>query len=259
MLIAGGGPGGMEAARIAVLRGHEVHLYEKSDSLGGLTKSFVLAPFKAEFGDLLSFQVSQLKKSGVTVKLGQAVDSTIIDQLKPDVVIVAAGARPIRPEIPGLHRLPVKLAEEILVGAPFGKNVVIIGGGAVGCETAEFLLDRGAKTTVVEMLDEVARDVGLLEKMLLMQRLLEKGVQFVTKAVVREITPEGKVVLEKDYKQETLAGIDTVVLAVGYASVDELTQVETDKNVPFIAIGDCVKPRKILDAIWEGFLKAYDL
>jgi pyruvate/2-oxoglutarate dehydrogenase complex dihydrolipoamide dehydrogenase (E3) component len=113
----------------------------------------VLAPFKAEFGDLLNFQVNRLEKSGVTVKLGQAVDATIIDRLKPDVVIVATGARPIRPAIPGLDRLPVKLAEEILAGAPCGKNVVIIGGGAVGYETAEFLLDRGTKTTVIEILD----------------------------------------------------------------------------------------------------------
>jgi len=260
VLVAGGGPGGMEAARIAALRGHDVHLYEKNVSLlGGLMRYVVLAPFKAEFGDLLNFQVNRLEKSGVTVKLGQAVDATIIDRLKPDVVIVATGARPIRPAIPGLDRLPVKLAEEILAGAPCGKNVVIIGGGAVGYETAEFLLDRGTKTTVIEILDEVARDVGALEKMLLLQRLMEKGAQFMTKTIVRRITSEGKIVLEKDCKQEALTGIDTVVLAVGYESVTELTQVLTDKNVPFIAIGDCVKPRNILNAVWDGFLTAYDL
>jgi hypothetical protein len=80
-----------------------------------------------------------------------------------------------------------------------------------------------------------------------------------TKTIVRRITSEGKIVLEKDCKQEALTGIDTVVLAVGYESVTELTQVLTDKNVPFIAIGDCVKPRNILNAVWDGFLTAYDL
>jgi len=259
VLVAGGGPGGLEAARIAALRGHEVYLYEKGPKLGGLMNYTILVPFKNEFDDLRSFQVGQVEKLGVRVKLGQAVDGAVIDQIKPDVVIMATGSEPIQPDIPGLERLQVKMAEEILAGAPFGKNAVIIGGGAVGCETAEFLADRGAKVTVVEMLENVARDLGMLEKALLMQRLAEKGVTLLTKTVVRDVNPDGDLVLQKDYQQEILKGVDTVVLAVGYRPVTDLEQVLAEKKVPFLKIGDCLEARKVLDAIWEGFLRAYEL
>lgn len=259
VLVAGGGPGGLEAARIAALRGHEVYLYEKGPKLGGLMNYTILVPFKNEFEDLRSFQVGQVEKLGVRVKLGQAVDGAVIDQIKPDVVIMATGSEPIQPDIPGLDRLQVKKAEEILAGAPFGKDAVIIGGGAVGCETAEFLADRGTKVTVVEMLENVARDVGMLEKALLMQRLAEKGVTLLTKTVVREVNPGGDLVLQKDYQQEILKGVDTVVLAVGYRPVMDLEQVLAEKKLPFLKIGDCLEARKVLDAIWEGFLRAYEL
>ncbi|MBN1613061.1 MAG: FAD-dependent oxidoreductase [Deltaproteobacteria bacterium] len=259
VLVAGGGPGGLEAARIAALRGHEVHLYEKSPKLGGLMNYTILAPSKNEFDDLRSFQVGQVEKLGVRVKLGQAVEGNVIDQLKPDVVIMATGSEPIQPDIPGLERLQVKKAEEILAGASFGKNAVVIGGGAVGCETAEFLADRGAKATVIEMLENVARDIGMLEKALLTQRLEEKGVTLLTKTIVREVNPDGNLVLQKEYQQEIMKGVDTVVLAVGYKPVTDLEGVVAGKKVPLLKIGDCVEARKVLDAIWEGFQRAYEL
>lgn len=259
VLVAGGGPGGLEAARVAALRGHKVYLYEKGPKLGGLMNYTILVPFKEEFGDLQNFLIGQVKKLGVRVSLGQAVDEAVIDRIKPDVVIMATGSEPIQPDIPGLARLQAKKAEEILTGALFGENVVIIGGGAVGCETAEFLADRGAKVTVVEMLENVARDVGMLEKALLMQRLTEKGVTLLTKTIVREVNPDGDLVLQKDYQQEIITGVKTVVLAVGYRPVTDLEQVLVEKKVPFLKIGDCLEARKVLDAIWEGFLRAYEL
>ena len=259
VLIAGGGPGGMEAARIASLRGHDVHLYEQGNSLGGLLKTVILAPFKEEFGDLLNYQIHQLEKSNITIQLGQTAQGTVIDQLNPDVVMIATGARPVRPNIPGLDRLPVVFAEEILAGAPLGENVVIIGGGAVGCETAEFLLNRGVKVTVVEICDEIARDVGAIERTLLIQRLMEKGVKLATKTSVKEVSAEGHLALEHDQTSESINDIDTIILAVGYESVTGLMQTAADRKVPFVTIGDCNKPGKVLDAIWEGFMKAFEL
>jgi 2,4-dienoyl-CoA reductase-like NADH-dependent reductase (Old Yellow Enzyme family)/thioredoxin reductase len=262
VLVAGGGPGGMEAARIAALRGHEVFMYEKDGKLGGLVNYTVLVPSKSEFEDLRRFQISQVEKLGVHVKLNQAVDEDVINEVRPDVVVMATGSQPIFPNIPGLDRAQAKTAEEILSGGEFGKNVVIIGGGGVGCETAEFLVDRGAKVTVVEMLEDAARDIGLLEKALLMQRLTEKGVNLLTKTVVREMTPSGDLVLQKeDYQTETLSlnGAYTVVVAVGYQPVTDLEKVLEKEKVPYIKIGDCVKAKKVIDAIWEGFLRTYEL
>lgn len=259
VLVAGGGPGGLEASRVAALRGHEVFLYEKSGKLGGLMNYTVLVPFKSEFEDLRSFLVGQVEKLGVQVKLSQAVDGAVIDQLKPDVVIMATGSAPIRPEIPGLERMQVKEAQEILDGEPFGGNVAIIGGGAVGCETAEFLADHGAKVTIVEMQDEVAKDVGMLERILLLQRLAKKGVTLLPKTVVTDVTPEGEVVIQKEYRQELLKGFNTLVYAVGYQPVAELEEVLRKKGVAYIKIGDCIEARKAIDAIWEGFVQACQL
>lgn len=259
VLVAGGGPGGMEAARVAALRGHEVSLYEKGAKLGGLMNYTVVVPLKNEFEDLRSFLVGQVGKLGVQVKTGQAVDGNVIDQVKPDVVVMATGARPIVPDIPGLGSAAVKTAEEILSGAAAGKNVIVIGGGAVGCETAEVLADRGAKVTVIEMLEDLASDMEVPEKFALMQRLGGKGVAFLTKTVVKEVKPGGEVVLQKDYQPEVLSGVETIVLAVGYVPAIELEAVLKEKNVPYVKIGDCVEARKAIDAIWEGFFKAYEL
>lgn len=257
VLVVGGGPGGLEAARIAALRGHDVLLCEQGGKLGGLVNLTVNLPFKDEFGDLLNFQVRQVEKLGVRVELNRNVDEAVIDREKPDAVIVATGSRPIIPPIPGIDHPNVRGAEEILTGAPFGGNVAVIGGGAVGSETAELLADRGAKVTVIEMLDDAAKDVGLLERALLMQRLKEKGVTILTKTVVRDVTYEGDLVIEKDCLKETAKGFDTIVTCVGYEPVTEVSEVLKKKGVPFVCIGDCVKARKVVDAIWEAFEQAY--
>jgi len=259
VLVAGGGPGGLEAARIAALRGHEVFLYEKAEKLGGLFNYAILSPARSDFEDLRSYLITQVEKLGVCVQTGCAVDEEIIGRLQPDVVIMATGSRPIIPNIPGLNRKEAKTAEEILAGAHFGKNIVIIGGGAVGCETAEFLADRGARVTVVEMLKGIARDMEPTGKRLLMRRLKEKGVILSTNTVLREVKPSGELLLQKESRQETLKGVDTLVLAVGYQPVTDIEGMLNDKKVSYIKIGDCFQSRNIIDAIWEGFRGAYEL
>ncbi|HOP39464.1 MAG TPA: FAD-dependent oxidoreductase [Geobacteraceae bacterium] len=257
VLVVGGGPGGLEAARIAALRGHEVLLCEKNGKPGGLVNLTVNLPFKEEFDDLLAFQVRQVEKLGVRFELNRTVDEAFIDQVKPDAIIIATGSRPIIPAIPGIEHPQVCGAEEILAGAPFGKKIAVIGGGAVGCEVAELLADRGANVTVIEMLDDAAKDVGMLERALLMQRLKERNVTILTKTVVSEVTPEGDLVLEKDCGKETAKGFDTIVTCVGYQPVTVLSETLQEKGIPFVSIGDCVKARKVIDAVWEAFQQAY--
>ncbi|BBB90222.1 MAG TPA: FAD-dependent oxidoreductase [Methylomusa anaerophila] len=259
VLVVGGGPGGLEAARIATLGGHNVFLYEKSDKLGGLLNCVSLAPHKDEFEELKNFQIAQIEKLGVHVTLNQSVDGAVIDRLQPDVVIMATGSQPIKLKIPGLENVRVKNGEEILFGATFGKSAVVIGGGAVGCETAEFMADKGAKVIIVEMQEEAAKEVGLLERALLLQRLAQKGVTILTGGAAQEVTAKGELIIKRNGGEEILRGIDTVVLAVGYKSVTELEDVLKEKEVPYVKIGDCSKPRKVLDATWEAFHECYSL
>jgi len=259
VVVIGGGPGGLEAARVAALRGHEVFLYETKSQLGGLLNCVVLAPYKDEFGELKDFLVNQMEKLGVHVSTGQAADEKVIDRVKPDVIIMATGSRPIVPPIPGIAHKNIKNAEEILAGAFFEKEVVIIGGGAVGCETAEFMTDRGANVTILEMLDDVANDVGLLEKALLMERLNEKGVKIETKTMVKEITGAGDIVVQRDGTDDTIKDINTIVLAAGYQPEKGMQALLEYKKIPFFKIGDCVDARKVMDAMYEAFVTAYEI
>lgn len=259
VLVVGGGPGGMEAARVAALRGHDVVLYEKERKLGGLLNYAILSPLKKQFEDLRKYQINQLEILGVGVKLGSAVDGNVIAQLQPDIVIVATGSHPIIPNIPGLHQKNAKMAEEILSGAEFGQNVVVIGGGAVGCETAEFMAKQGARVTVVEMLSKIAKGMDRPNRRLLMQRLKEKNVLLSVETLLREVKPDGELLLEKESQQKIMKGVDTIVLAVGYKPLTDVDEVLQKKHVPYIKIGDCREVRQVIDAVAEGFQTAYEL
>jgi len=258
ILVIGGGPGGLECARVAALRGHDVFLYEKGHELGGQMNIAAIPPHKGEIKELAGFLISQVKNLGVHIKLGEEVDETVIDKIKPDLVILATGSLPIHPDIPGVQHNHVLTAEEILTGASFGGNVVIIGGGTVGCETAEFLADKGAKVTIVEMLGHVATDMGVLTRALLMERLKQKGIRIFTKKRVKEIIPGG-LILEEDGHAETIDHMDTIVLAVGYKSDKDMEEIIEEKGLSFYKIGDCSEPRNIMEAIHEGFVHAYAL
>jgi 2,4-dienoyl-CoA reductase-like NADH-dependent reductase (Old Yellow Enzyme family)/thioredoxin reductase len=258
ILIIGGGPGGLEAARVAALRGHRVFLYERSRELGGWLKVGATPPHKEEINDLLDFLILQVNKLGVDIKLGEEVTAGVIDEVQPDEVIMATGSKSIIPPIPGVEGKNVVTVQEILLGADFGKYVVIIGGGSAGCETAEFLAARGARVTIVEMLKEVATDLGSINRGLLLERMKQLGIDIVTQRTVKEIRPD-KVIVETNGRTEELRNPDTVVLAVGVRSVTDVGELLSDKGILYHKIGDCIKPRSILDAIHDGFEKAYEM
>lgn len=257
VLVIGGGPGGLECARVAALRGHSVFLYEKGHKLGGKMNIASIPQFKAEIKELASFLISQVKDLGIHIKVGEEVDERVIDKIEPDLVILATGSLPIKPDVTGVQN-NFLTAEEILTGAPFGRNVFIIGGGMVGCETAEFLADKGAKVTVVEKLDHIATDMGLLTKTLLVKRMKQKGIKIFTKKTVIEINPGG-LILGEDGHNESIDHVDTIVLAMGYKSDIHMPKIIEEKGIPFYRIGDCLEPRNMMEAIHEGFLQAYKL
>jgi 2,4-dienoyl-CoA reductase-like NADH-dependent reductase (Old Yellow Enzyme family)/thioredoxin reductase len=260
VLVVGGGAGGLEAARVAALRGHEVFLYEKSQELGGQLNVAAIPPHKGEIKGFIDFLVSQVKSLGVNIKVGQEVDGNALDAIKPDAAIVATGSTAIIPDMPGIGTKKSATAREVLAGDPgaFAGNVVVVGGGSVGCETAEFLADGGAKVTVVEMLDDVSTDVGGARKFLIMDRLNKKGVKILTQKEATEVKADGLVV-EKDGQPETITDVDALVWAVGSTPDTSMEKLLEDKNIPLSKVGDCVEPRKILDAVHEGFLRAYEL
>lgn len=247
VLVVGGGVGGMEAARTAALRGHEVVLIERQSNLGGWAAVGCLPPHKGEIQGLLRYYEAQLSKVGVRVELGKEASEQDVLARRPEAVVVAAGSSARMIDVPGAQASHVVLAADVLVGkAGTGDRVVVVGGGQTGLETAEFLAERGKKIAVVEMLPEVGADMEFITKLFLLQRLARAGVRTLTNRKVDGITEKGVraggEVLEAD----------TVVVAVGLRPNRGLAEALKGKVEELYEIGDCVKPRSLLDAIHEG-------
>jgi 2,4-dienoyl-CoA reductase (NADPH2) len=281
VMVIGGGPAGMEAARVAALRGHQVSLYEKSETLGGQLPLAGAPPGRAEFLTFVRYLEGQMKRLNVAVYRGTEVTPLEVEREKPEVVILATGAEPAIPGIRGADRPNVVLAWDVLSGkADTGKEVVIIGGGAVGLETALLLAHKGTidadtlyflmfnqaekaetiqallyrglkKITVLEMLKRVGQDIGRSTRWAILQDLSRLGVRTLNKALAKEITERG-VVMEREGREELIPG-DTVVLAVGAKPVNSLYDRIKNRVKEIHMIGDAKSPRKALEAVAEGF------
>jgi pyruvate/2-oxoglutarate dehydrogenase complex dihydrolipoamide dehydrogenase (E3) component len=252
----------MEAARVAALRGHKVALYEKADRLGGQLVLAAIAPHKEEVRNIVSYLSTQVHKLGVKVELRREVTPQLVEKLRPDVVIVATGASPILPGIPGLVRGKVVTAHDVLADkVEVGEKIVVVGGGMVGAETAEFLADRGKRVTIVrfkEMLADIALDVPLGLREHLLQRLGEKGVKVLANARVEEITGNGVTIIDREQKKQAVEA-DTIVIATRPSSNRELLESLRGKVPQLYAIGDCVEPRQAIEAIYEGSRTALEI
>ncbi|MFC1990225.1 FAD-dependent oxidoreductase [Chloroflexota bacterium] len=259
VLIVGGGPAGMEAARVAALRGHHVTLLERKDKLGGNLITAAIPPHKKEdIGHLIKYFSRQMELCGVEVKLNQEAAPEFIEQGKPDVVIVATGASALIPEIQGVKGNNVTTALDVLTGArETGERVVIIGGGMIGCETAEFLAEKGKQVTILEMLGRIGGDIGASYRWVVMQRLRGSGIKMETRMKAEEITSKG-VKASRDNSSEFFEG-DTVVLAVGLKCNDELFHHLQEKVASLYSIGDCVEPHRVAEAVESGYRVAREI
>jgi 2,4-dienoyl-CoA reductase-like NADH-dependent reductase (Old Yellow Enzyme family)/thioredoxin reductase len=251
ILVVGGGPAGLEAARVSAARGHSVVLYEKSDRLGGQLNLAVVPPHKEEMKSVVPYLESQIRKLGVKVVLGEEVTPMLVEKINPDVVFVAAGSVPTIPEIPGSKGKNVVTANDTLAGrASVKERVVIVGGGMIGAETAEFLAEKGKRVTIVEMLGRIGTDMVPMVISVLYPRLKKLGVVTITNAKVEEITDDG-VIYEKNGEKQT-AEADSVVLAVGSKPSVSLVNALKGKVSELYAIGNAEKPCNVLEAIYEG-------
>ena len=250
VMIIGGGPAGMEAARIAAIRGHQVYLYESEPKLGGQLLLASMPPGKEEINSFTRYLEGECNRLRVKVKINASVTPEDIKKLLPDVVIVASGSKPLCPPIPGIEKSHVVTAAEVLRGVKDVKGkVVVLGGGQVGGEVAEYLATKGKDVTILEMLDQIATDMPSICRSLLIVALKEKGVKIVTGAKAEEITDSNVVLSKRDKKLVIPA--DSVVLALGAESDRSLEGKLGERAVAWV--GDCVEPRKILEAIQEGF------
>ena len=256
VLVVGGGASGMEAARVTALRGHKVTLWEKGDALGGNLIPASVPDFKQDYRRLINFLSTQIKKLDVTIELAKEATAELILEMKPDVVFIATGSTSIVPEIPGVGKKMVVIAVDLLLGKQeAGKSVVVVGGGLIGCETALYLAQKGKKLTIIEMLDGVMLDMYSANRMHLLKLLADADVNILTETKCLEIRDNGITIADKYGKRSTLEA-DTVVLAVGLKSNEGLLEALKDKIPEVYAIGDCVEPRKVINAIWEGFRTA---
>jgi len=255
VLIVGGGPAGMEAARVAALRGHDVTLYERDNKLGGQMWLAAKPPGKGEWLTTIEYLSNQVRKLGVKIELGKEVTPELVQELRPDVVIIATGAKPLIPNIPGVKGGNVVTADDVLrEKVAVGEKVVIVGGGVVGVETADYLLEKGKRVVVVEKLKTVASDMVEPNRTYILMKLRENGVEILTETRVEEITERGVVVYGKGGRRTFEA--DTVVLAVGREPNNELIRALRFVVPELYAVGDCLIPRKIEDAIRDGFITA---
>ncbi|HOD15013.1 MAG TPA: FAD-dependent oxidoreductase [Spirochaetota bacterium] len=287
IMVIGAGPGGLEAAVRAAEAGHRVELYEKSDRIGGQLWIAGAPPHKHEIWELINYYDSMLDKYDIDVILEKEVTVDFIKEQKPDYIIAAEGAEPVKPRIEGIDDPKTVSAWDVLMyDPPLGRDIAVIGGGAVGLETAEFLAAKGTltpeamhflfmyeaetierlrdlctrgtkKLTIFEMLPKAAAEVGRSTRWVLMGSVKRYGITVYTGAKVLSLK-NGLVTFEREGKTDSMQ-FDNVVNAVGSRSVRRVADALKDTGIPYTVIGDSDKPARIDKAIHEAFMAVMNL
>ena len=257
--VVGSGPAGLIAASEACRLGHKVTLFEKKNIMGGQIRYAQVPPHKEIYGEWIDWQIGQIEKSNVAIKKGTEVTEALLKDGKPDYVIVATGGEKLVPPITGINQPFVCDAWQILDGrvAP-GKDIVVIGGGLIGMEVADFLTEKGAKVTLVEMLKRSPVLKITSHGYMLHNRLRERGARLIFGIEVKSIG-DGCVECSADNEASTISPVDQVVIAVGMKPVNALQGVLEKLAIPYAIVGDASKPRRIIEATEEGARAAWAL
>jgi len=288
ILVAGAGPAGCELALTAAQRGHKVILCDKERRLGGQVPWSAEATHKHDFHYLIDYYRATLPKRGVETRMGTAVTPELVSSENPDLVVVATGAAPFKPPIEAVEAPNVYQAWDVLKGeARTGANVVIVGAGSVGLETAIFLASKGTispeqlyfltlheaetpqvlrelmlkgvkKVTVIEMARRVAQDVGPSTRWVLLKELQLRGIRLITEAKMKDIGPD-QVIYTDSKGNDVALKADSVVLAMGARPENSLAKALEETGVEVRVIGDAKKCGKIGDAVEDGFDLAREL
>lgn len=251
VVVVGGGIAGMEAALISAERGHAVSLYERTDQLGG--QWVLAASAKPQVGTLTTYLSKRLASSGAKVFMNTSVDAERISELKPDVVIIATGASQFLPNVPGVDNKNIVMAWDVLLGkVEVGREVVVIGAGLTGSDTALLLAKQGKRVSLVNQ-SQILVSVERLSKLTLKEKLIQHGVYIYPHSQAESITAKGVNVINDG--ELSFLKADTVVIAVGVKPENALAfELEASApDLPVRVIGDCFDPRTALEAIHEGF------
>jgi 2,4-dienoyl-CoA reductase-like NADH-dependent reductase (Old Yellow Enzyme family)/thioredoxin reductase len=283
IMVAGGGPAGLVASWICAERGHDVTCYEKTDKLGGEFRIASHPPTKGNIASIVGNYITIAKRRGVKFVMQTEVTAELIQEQKPDVVLICTGSIPLILNIEGLslsekskgsvglgskprfsqrleHEVEdmtsddmgIFLARDVLDGKiMLGQKVLVVGGGSVGSETADYIAGSYREVTIIEMRDEIALDEEAVPRMFLLERLSKNTVRFVTGAVVKRFTKSG-VIYEKDGVEYSLEGFDAAVLALGTKEYNPLGETIKGKVKEVYVIGDANKARKAYEAIDEA-------
>ncbi len=287
VLVVGAGPAGCESAITAKKRGFEVEIWESSDKIGGQIYLAGAPPTRGDFLRLIKFYENELKRLGVVVKLNKKATAEEIKKAGFDHIILATGAEPLIPDIPGIDLDFVYHSWDVLKGeVELGERVAVLGGGAVGVETAIYIAHQGTisaetlkflflnqaetpeklyelctrgthQVVIFEMLEKIGADLGVATRWVLLQELKRFGVKTLTGAKVVEIK-QGEVIYEQEGERRS-EKVDSVVIALGAKPNQELAEALKKEEIEFYTVGDAKEPRKIIDAIHEGFLVAFEL
>ena len=258
VMVVGGGPAGMQAARVAALRRHYVTLYEKNRELGGQLRTTAKISFKREIADLLRYLINQLQKLGVKAKLGTNVTPQLIRNIKFDALILATGAVPVVCNIPNIQPASALNAAEVEPGTKkvTGYNIIVVGGGLVGCEIALSLALEGRQVTIIEMLPEMARDMNEISRSSLLSALEDQGITIHTEMTATQLDSIGLKARNKKGEEHQFQA-DTVILALGSVANNKLHEAIANERLEHYTVGDCITPRKIGDAMHEGLVAGY--
>jgi NADPH-dependent 2,4-dienoyl-CoA reductase/sulfur reductase-like enzyme len=255
----GSGPGGLTAAYEAARLGHNVTLFEKEEETGGQLRFAGKAPFKDQYRAWTSWLTVQAKKIGVVVRTGTKLNESLILEGHPEVVILASGGEQIKPDITGIELPLVSHAWQILGEAVLpGKHAVVIGGGLIGMETADYLCQRGAQVTLVEILKRSPVLKITSHGYMLHTRLKEAGCRLFFNTAVKKIEASSVTILIEG-REEVLSPVDQVIIAVGLKPNDKLKGILQDQKIPHFIIGDALQPRRIVEATEEGARAAWNL